>query len=143
MAATGVHHIGILVSDLAVAERFATEVLGLPVVKRLSIPEEDTEVVFVECGGTRIELIGIADPELRAPRARQPEAAAEIEHLALAVDDLEGEAERLREHGVRFAASAVSGKESDEPLELAGTRSFFSLPETSGGLIWQLIEERG
>ena len=38
MAATGVHHIGILVSDLAVAERFATDVLGLPVVKRLSIP---------------------------------------------------------------------------------------------------------
>lgn len=133
MAPTAVHHIGILVSDLAAAEQFATEVLGLPVVRRLSMPEEDTEAVFVECGGTRIELIGIGDPERRAARARQPGAVAEIEHVAFAVDDLEGEAERMREHGVRFAASAVGGKESDEPLELAGTRSFFSLPEKPAG----------
>jgi catechol 2,3-dioxygenase-like lactoylglutathione lyase family enzyme len=143
MAITGVHHVGILVSDLPAAERFATEVLGLPVVRRVSLPEEDTEAVFVECGRTRIELIGIDDPELRRRRARLPEAAAEIEHLALAVDDVEEEAGRLRAQGIRFAASAVGGKESDEPLEVAGTRSFFSLPETSAGLTWQLIEDRG
>jgi methylmalonyl-CoA/ethylmalonyl-CoA epimerase len=136
----GVHHIGILVSDLSQAETFATEVLGLSVSRRFSIPEESIEAVFVDCGGVRLELIAIDDPEVRARRARVPGAAAEIEHVAFAVDDLEAEARRLREHGVRFVA--VPGRpETDEPLAVAGTRSFFSLPETSGGLACQLIEE--
>ena len=140
MPLEGVHHIGILVADLRQAETFATEVLGLEVTKRFSLPEESIEAVLVDCGGVHLELIEIGDPEARARRARVPDAAVEIEHIALAVDDLEAEAERLRQHGVRFAP-APGRPESDQPLEVAGTRSFFSLPETTGGFPGQLIEE--
>ena len=140
MPLTGLHHIGILVSDLGQAEKFVTEVLGLQVTKRFRLDEESIEAVFVDCGGVHLELIEIDDPEARARRAKVPDSAVEIEHVAFAVDDLEVEAERLREHGVRFAA--VPGRpESKEPLEVAGTRSFFALPETAGGFPCQLIEE--
>jgi hypothetical protein len=33
--------------------------------------------------------------------------------------------------------------EAEEPVAIAGMRSLFSLPSTSSGLVWQLIEDRG
>jgi catechol 2,3-dioxygenase-like lactoylglutathione lyase family enzyme len=143
MALTGVHHIGILVADLAQAEAFATEVLGLRVARRMTLPEQSTEAVLLDCGGVRIELIAIDDPDVRDRRARVPGAAAEIEHVALAVDDLDAEARRLADHGLRLTAVPGHAEEVDEPLAIGGTRSLFSVPDTSGGLVWQLIEDGG
>lgn len=143
MSLKGVHHIGILVDDLPQAEAFLGDVLGLEVVKRASIPAEKTEVCFFDCGGVRLELIAIGDPELRARRGRSGGAAPEIEHVAFAVDEIEADAERMREHGVRFAAGGALREETDAPLELAGSRSFFSFRDTSIGIVWQLIEEVG
>lgn len=138
----GVHHIGILVSDLAQAEAFATETLGLAVVKRLALPEESTRATLVDGGGVRLELIAIDDPQLRTRRCRMPNAPAEIEHVAFAVDDVDAEARRLREHGLRFSASVARPRETHEPLVIGATRSLFSIPSTSAGLTWQLIEDR-
>jgi len=143
MALTGVHHIGILVADLAQAEAFATEVLGLRVARRMTLPEESTEAVLLDCGAVRIELIAIDDPDVRARRARVPDAMAEIEHVALAVDDLDAEARRLADHGLRLTAVPGHAEEVDAPLAIGGTRSLFSVPDTSGGLVWQLIEDGG
>jgi catechol 2,3-dioxygenase-like lactoylglutathione lyase family enzyme len=143
MAITGVHHIGILVDDLSRAEAFLGDVLGLEVVKRASIPDESTEVCFYDCGGVRLELIAISDPEIRARRGRAGGPAPEIEHVAFAVDDIAADAERLRGHGVRFAATGSFAEEADAPLELGDTRSYFSYRDTSAGIVWQLIEEVG
>jgi catechol 2,3-dioxygenase-like lactoylglutathione lyase family enzyme len=141
MALRGVHHIGILVSDLTQAEFFATRVLGLSVAGRLSLPEESTEAVLLDCGGVRLELVAIGDPEVRARRAKIPGAPAEIEHVAFAVDDVVAEARRLTELGLRFTTTPGHAAGGDEPLAIGGTRSLFSVPSTSGGLVWQLIEE--
>jgi catechol 2,3-dioxygenase-like lactoylglutathione lyase family enzyme len=143
MAITGLHHIGILVSDLSQAETFATEVLGLSVTRRVSVPEESTDAVLLECGGVQLELIAIHDPERRARRVRIPNAPAEIDHLALAVDDIDAEARRLAGHGLKFTATPGQLVEAEEPVAIAGMRSLFSLPSTSSGLVWQLIEDRG
>jgi catechol 2,3-dioxygenase-like lactoylglutathione lyase family enzyme len=143
MAITGLHHIGILVSDLSQAETFATEVLGLSVTRRVSVPEESTDAVLLECGGIQLELIAIHDPELRARRVRIPNAPAEIDHLALAVDNIDAEARRLAGHGLKFTAMPGQLVEAEEPVAIAGMRSLFSLPSTSSGLVWQLIEDRG
>ena len=72
---------------------------------------------------------------------RSPDAVAEIEHVALAVDSLDGDAQRLIEAGVRFTAGAGKEEESLEPLEVAGTKSLFSVPATSAGILWQLIQD--
>jgi methylmalonyl-CoA/ethylmalonyl-CoA epimerase len=141
MVIKGVHHIGILVDDLPRAEAFLGDVLGFDVVKRASIPDESTEVCFYDCGGVRLELIAISDPEIRARRGRAGGPAPEIEHVAFAVDDIEADADRLRGHGVRFAATGALAEEADAPLELGDTRSYFSYRDTSAGVVWQLIEE--
>jgi methylmalonyl-CoA/ethylmalonyl-CoA epimerase len=141
MTIQGVHHIGILVDDLAQAEAFAGDVLGLSPVKRASIPEEKTEICFFDCGGVRLELIAIGDPEIRARRGRTGGAAPEIEHVALKVDDIDADADRLREHGVRLGATGGATEEADAPFELGETRSYFSFRDSSIGLVWQLIEE--
>ncbi|MBS1679120.1 MAG: VOC family protein [Actinobacteria bacterium] len=141
MSLKGIHHIGILVDDLQQAEAFLGDALGLSVVKRASIPDEKTEVCFFDCGGVSLELIAIDDPELRARRGRSGGAAPEIEHVALAVDDIADDADRLRGHGVRFAATGALREEADAPLELSGSKSYFSFRDTSVGIVWQLIEE--
>jgi methylmalonyl-CoA/ethylmalonyl-CoA epimerase len=137
----GVHHVGILVADLTAAEAFATGVLGLTVEKRASLPSESTELVFLRCGDVRIELIEVGDPEVRARRARVPGAAAEVEHVALAVEDVDAVAARLSGVGVRFTAGAGKLEESTVPLEVAGTRSLFSVRDSSAGFLLQLIED--
>ena len=136
----GVHHVGIIVADLDRVIAFAEEALGLSVAKRAILEGESTEIAFLDCGGTQIELIEISDPEVRNRRVRVPDATAEIEHVALAVDDLEANARWLRESGVRFAAGAGRQDETDEPLEVAGTKSLFTIRDSSAGMIWQLIE---
>lgn len=143
MALRGVHHVGILVSDLTRAEAFATEVLGLSVVRRLALPDDSTEAVLLDCGGVLLELIAIDDPAIRARRVRTQDGRAEIEHVAFAVDDIDAEARRLADCGLSFTAVPGRSAEAQEPLAIGDTRSLFSVPSTSGGLVWQLIEDGG
>lgn len=140
---TGVHHVGIIVADLDAAVYFATELLGLEVEKRISLGEESTEIAFLHCGDVLLELIAISDPQIRSRRARVPGAKAEIEHVALAVDDLDSIVDRLAEAGVSFTAGAGKVESTREPLEVAGTRSLFTSRRTSAGILVQLIEDAG
>lgn len=137
----GVHHVGVIVADLDSAVGFATELLGLEVEKRVSLAAESTEIVFLHCGDVLLELIEISDPEVRSRRARIPGAKAEIEHVALAVDDLDSVVAELAEEGVSFTAGAGRVETTTEPLEVAGTRSLFTARRTSAGILVQLIED--
>jgi len=137
----GVHHVGIIVADLDAAVAFATELLGLEVEKRASLPAEKTEIVFLHCGDVLLELIEISDPEVRSRRARVPGAKAEIEHVALAVDDLDSVVAELGEEGLTFTAGAGKVETTTEPLEVAGTKSLFTSRRTSAGILVQLIED--
>lgn len=136
-----VHHIGVVVADLRAAEAFATRVLGLNVMRRVSLPAESTEIVFLKCGTVQIELIEVSDPRRRSQRMPSAEMTAAIEHIAVEVGDLDTDAARLSEAGVRFTAGAGKLEQTTEPLVVAGTRSLFSVPSTSSGVTWQLIEE--
>jgi catechol 2,3-dioxygenase-like lactoylglutathione lyase family enzyme len=138
---TAVHHVGIIVADLDAAVAFATGLLGLEVEKRVSLAAESTEIVFLQCGDVLLELIEISDPEVRARRARVPGAKAEIEHVALAVEDLDTVVSGLVEEGLSFTAGAGKVETTTDPLEVAGTRSLFTSRRTSAGILVQLIED--
>jgi methylmalonyl-CoA/ethylmalonyl-CoA epimerase len=139
----GLHHVGIIVADLDAAVAFATQLLGLEVEKRVSLSAESTEIVFLHCGDVLLELIEISDPEVRSRRVRVPGAKAEIEHVALAVDDLDSVVGELTEQGLGFTAGAGKVETTTEPLEVAGTKSLFTSRRTSAGILVQLIEEVG
>lgn len=138
---SGIHHVGVLVADLEQAEYLVTEVLGLEVTKRASLPDESTRMLFCRCGTAEVELIEISDPEVYARRSRVPGAPVEIEHIALAVSDLGAAVERLGGAGLRFTAGASKREEATEPLEVAGTKSLFTMPDSARGFLLQLIED--
>jgi len=128
-----VHHVGIVVRDLDQAEAFVTGALRLAVVNRLASSEHGMRAVFFDCGPTMIELVEFADPVL--VRDRIGDRAAAIDHIALRVSDLDDAVQVLAGHGVGLVDAA--------PTSLTSGRMHFTRPETSAGIIWQLLELAG
>ena len=72
-----------------------------------------------------------------------PGAKAEIEHVALGVDDLDSWSPRWLRKGLSFTAGAGKVETTTEPLEVAGTKSLFTSRALLAGILVQLIEELG
>jgi len=95
MAIQRSHQIGAVTPDLARAEAFYTQVLGLPVVDRLQ--GDGMNIAFVDLGGTWLELI--EQKESTEPPAPNRKGFG---HLALEVDDVDATYRDLVAKGVQF-----------------------------------------
>jgi methylmalonyl-CoA/ethylmalonyl-CoA epimerase len=124
------HHVGVVVADLEAAETLLTAAFGLPVAHRLASEELGMRAVFLAAGPVTIELVQFADPDVARRRLRGGSAA--IDHIALAVGDLEDAHAALGAHGVQTAR--------ERPLVTPAGRTLFTRAETSGGIVWQLLE---
>lgn len=131
-------HVGVLVGDLEAAKAFARDVLGLgEPAREFDAPEHGLAGAFFALGGGELELFTLESAAAgRLPAGSQ----ASIDHVAVRVDDLDAERERLGGHGVRFTGPALSD-EVAEPVELRGVRHLWTDPESSGGYRLQLIEK--
>jgi glyoxylase I family protein len=121
-----IHHVGVVVDDLANAEEFLGDVLGL--VKVNAVDRPDLRSSFYDCNGTQIEVIEILDDDARAQRLG--DAGARIEHIALAVSDLDATLEALAARGVVVRETRVT----------AGRRTTWTVAATSDGVMYQLVE---
>ena len=128
-------HVGILVDDLEAACAFAREVLQLGEPTEVRIDEYGLSAAFFQLGEGRLELLRFDDPGDRLPEGMD----VRIDHVAVEVDDLEAEAERLRGHGVRFQGP-LKPDEVTEPLQLRERLHLWTKPETAGGWMLQLTE---
>jgi catechol 2,3-dioxygenase-like lactoylglutathione lyase family enzyme len=128
----GMHHVGVVVRDLDRAEAFVATAFGLPVVNRLASEELGMRAVFLACGPVLVELIEFSDPQVIQDRLG--DRAAAIDHLALQVADLDAAVQALGAHGVATLL--------DAPLVTPVGRTQFTKGETSGGIVWQLLEAR-
>lgn len=88
----GIHHVSINVRDVAEAERFYVDVLGLAVLPR---PDLGFPGLWLRAGAQEVHLLGI---ESGRPPAEQ--------HFAFAVDDLAAVRGRLMERGVTVSEVA-------------------------------------
>jgi catechol 2,3-dioxygenase-like lactoylglutathione lyase family enzyme len=127
-----IDHVGIVVDDLASARRFVTDVMGFDFDREFSIPGR-VQAAFFRCGDAGVELIEITEPELRQQRLGS--ATARLEHVAIEVDELIGTVDRLRKLGVEVTSA--------EPTLTGPTRSFFTQPETTDGVTYQLFDRPG
>lgn len=131
-------HVGILVDDLDAAIAFARDVLQLGEPDAFRTDEYGLSAAFFPLGAGRLELLRFDQPGARLPEGEP----ARIDHFAVEVDDLEGEASRLGGHGVRFTGP-LSPEEADGPVEVRGRRHLWTMPETSSGFRLQLTARAG
>jgi catechol 2,3-dioxygenase-like lactoylglutathione lyase family enzyme len=123
-------HVGVLVDDLETAKTFARDVLGLgDPAREFEAPDHGLAGAFFGLGEGELELFTLTEPR-----------AFGIDHIAVRVDDLDAEYERLSAKGVRFTGPMLPD-EVDAPIELRGARHLWTVPETSGGYRLQLIEK--
>lgn len=130
-------HVGVLVADLDGAKAFARDVLGLGEPRReFTSAEQGLDAAFFAMGEGVLEVFTLGDTFA----GRLPEGAqAVIDHVAVVVDDLDAESDRLADHGVRFTGVSQPD-EITEPVEMRGARHLWTAPESSGGYRVQLIE---
>jgi catechol 2,3-dioxygenase-like lactoylglutathione lyase family enzyme len=93
----GIAHLAVVTSDIQRAVHFYTDVLGFRETLRLETDHSGT-IVFVSLNGTQLELFGGGRP--REPG--EDEGKVGYPHVALAVDDVDAEYDRLRGRGVEF-----------------------------------------
>ncbi|MDR3601785.1 MAG: VOC family protein [Desulfosporosinus sp.] len=104
----GVEHIGIKALDMEKALRFYVEALGFKFLYR--IKPGAAELVFLELGGTIVELVEVIDGQ------RFEDGV--VNHLALRVADIVKAIAHLKEHQVELSSS--------EPMALGeGQFNFF------------------
>ncbi len=135
MALTDIDHVGVLVADLDEARRFVEDTLGLAVEREAEPPGLGLRLAFFRCGQAMIELYEL----ISADSPMQPLAEGSrvrLDHIAVRVDDIRATAAQLRRGGVRMR-DVGSG---DEPLRLGANLNFWTLPDSSGGIAYQLIE---
>ena len=92
-------HIGIKVLDIEKTLEFYRTILEAKVLKDYQYP--DSRLVFLEVGGTIIELISKASNEERT--------LGPIEHIAFKVDSLETEMEKLKAQGIEYSEPRIVG----------------------------------
>jgi catechol 2,3-dioxygenase-like lactoylglutathione lyase family enzyme len=131
-------HVGVLVADLETAKAFARDVLGLgEPAREFTAPEHGLAGAFFAIGTGELEVFTLEN----AREGRLPEGRlASLDHVAVRVDDLDAERERLGAQGVRFTGPAQP-QEVAEPVELRGVRHLWTDPASSGGYRLQLIEK--
>jgi methylmalonyl-CoA epimerase len=127
-----IDHIGILVTDLEAAVRFYTETFGLEAGPIETRDEPPIRRCCLRVGDAELELIEARDPE-RTMMRYLPHRDAGVYHLGLRVDDVDGEAERLRSRGVPLV---------DQVREGGNMRIQYIHPDAAQGTLIELVTRK-
>lgn len=98
----GLAHAAITVSDLAQSLAFYRDLLGFPVVRTKSLGADGQITVLAISGGGELELFQRPNTRPLPAGYGRPETIG-LAHLAIEVDDVQTEWERLEKAGVRPA----------------------------------------
>jgi LAO/AO transport system kinase len=126
-------HLGVAVGDLDEAHRIFAEVLGLPVVNREFVEEDQVETLSLQAGETIIELLTARGGPIGKYLANR---GAGIHHLCLRVRNLEALLADLKARGIRLI------DETPRP-GAHGRRVAFLHPKSTAGILIELCELPG
>ncbi len=123
-------HLGVAVRSIAAARGFY-EMLGASVGEIQVVAQEQVRVLMLPMGESRIELLEATTEQSVIARflARRGEG---LHHVALHVEDVDTMFARLLAAGVRLASDEVR-------VGAGGHRYFFVHPESTGGVLVELV----
>ncbi|MGC8492135.1 MAG: methylmalonyl-CoA epimerase [Syntrophobacteraceae bacterium] len=125
-----IHHIGIAVQDLEEPRNFFENILGLK-------PDEcenfgELQFSFIPAGGTALELLRSTTPEGLIQKFVAKKGQG-LHHLAMQVDDIQAELDRLKENGVALI--------NDRPYRNAHRELVaFLHPKSTFGILIELVQ---
>lgn len=128
-----IDHLGIAVDNLEESLKFYHEILGLPLKGVEEVAGQKVRVAFLPIGESKFELLEPTDPE--SPIAKFiAKKGSGIQHVAVKVENIEAEIERLKAEGVRFIG--------DTPTPGAGgAKIIFVHPKSTNGVLLELCEK--
>jgi lactoylglutathione lyase len=126
-------HASIRTSNMDRSLDFYTRLLGLTIVSRREIPQNDAEIAFLrdpEAKGCTLELTFYRKQE----KFSQPDYEDRVfDHLAFEVKNMAKTIETLRNENVTI---------TDEPFKLSQTGSLIAFVEDPDGTLIELIEHK-
>jgi methylmalonyl-CoA epimerase len=124
-----IDHIGILVTDLDAAVAFYTRTFGLEAGPIETREQPPIRRCCIRVGDVELELIEARDREQTMMRFL-PHREAGVYHVGLRVDDVDGEAARLRAQGVPLVDGIREG---------GGMRIQYLHPDAAQGTLIELV----
>ena len=128
-----IEHIGIAVKDLEKSEAIFEKLLGTEVYKREEVDSEGVITSFFKIADQKLELL-CATNEASPVKKFTENKKEGVHHIALYVDSIEKEVERLEKLGFEFI-SPIARKGADNK------RIVFLHPKTTNGVLIELCEE--
>jgi methylmalonyl-CoA epimerase len=131
--AQSIDHVAVVVRDLDKALSFYQDALGLAVIERREVPEEQVEIASLSLGCTSIELIQPLNGESGVARFLERRGEG-LHHICLAVEDIGGAMRQLRDAG----ADLITKEPRVGP---DGRRYAFVHPKSAHGVLLELYGE--
>jgi methylmalonyl-CoA/ethylmalonyl-CoA epimerase len=129
-----IDHLGIAVLDPARGLAIFSEALGLRLEQIEDIPGQKLRSYHLRAGESHLELLFPTDPESTVAKFMEKKGAG-FHHLALEVDDIEEERDRLTAAGLEPL--------SPEPfIGAGGKKVLFFHPRTTGGVLLEICQAR-
>lgn len=127
-----VDHVAIAVKDIEEALLLYRDLFGFEVLKHREIQGAFSGMKSVEldAGGFSIVLVQGTGPESQVSRYID-EYGPGVQHIAVAVDDVEALSDKLKATGVKFATSVIRGD---------GLVQIFTQRESNCGMMFEFIE---
>lgn len=130
-----IEHLGIAVKDIEKSNEVFSKLLGEQAYKEEVVDSEGVKTSFFKLGENKIELLaGISgDSAIEKYLSKNREG---IHHVAIAVDDIHAEIDRLKKEGFQFI-NETPKKGADNKLIV------FIHPKSANGLLVELCQDDG
>ena len=130
-----VEHIGIAVADEQAAREIFDRLLGKSPYKTEDVTSEAVRTIFYDINLSKLELLKDTKPEGGTISKFVEKRGTGMHHIALEVDDIYEEIERLKADGFAFV--------NDVPKEGADNKLIcFLHPKSTNGVLVELCQER-
>lgn len=134
MKIIGIDHIGVAAQSIDQVAPFWHEAMGLSIKGRETVEEQKVTTLFLPVGESEIEVLESTAPGSAVAKFIESRGGG-IHHLALRVEDIDEALKELKSKGIRLIDETPRGG-------AGGTRIAFIHPQSTGGVLVELVEHR-